>query len=237
MNTLTNGSSATREQVKPLNSADTSVSLLLRILFSDAQIWKMTYGIAIDEGLGKSFTAAYYATLKENVYIVACREDMNRRTFLDEILTASGIDAQGFIPQIMETLKKELPERKDAIIIIDDAHKLKDRVLHLAVVLANSLFGNVGVILMGTSELRTRIVGAHKLQQPGFDEYYNHIQRRFISLRTLGPKDIENVCRANGVTSDEDIAVIKEHSEGNLHSATDIIRFAKNIFKTFVNYD
>jgi hypothetical protein len=36
------------------NAADTSAYLLLRILFSDAQHYAMTYGIAIGEGLGKT---------------------------------------------------------------------------------------------------------------------------------------------------------------------------------------
>src|SRR3954471_21288376 len=48
--------------------ADTSAYLLLRILFSDAQHYTMTYGIAFSEGLGKTFTAGRYLHEHGNVH-------------------------------------------------------------------------------------------------------------------------------------------------------------------------
>jgi len=203
--------------------ADTGAYLLLRILFSDAQHYAMAYGIAIGTGLGKTFTAGHYTRENENTFYLAGNEEYNRKSFISAMLNAAGLEAKGTVPDLMNQFAGHLSAREEPLLIIDDAHKLKDRVLHLLVILANSLAGKAGIVIMGGSELRLRIIDGVRLKKIGYDDIYKSIGRRFITLGSLGPKDVDLVCRANGLHDDEIIKHINEECDNNLYTATRLI--------------
>lgn len=203
--------------------ADTSAYLLLRILFSDAQHYGMAYGIAIGNGLGKTFTAGHYTRENEHTFFIAGNEQFNRRSFMAGLLNSAGIEAKGTVPAMMETFTDHVGGKEQPLLIIDDAHKLKDRVLHLVVILANNLAGRAGVVIMGGPDLRTRIVDGVRLKKIGFDEIYKSIGRRFITLGSLGPKDVEHICRANGLYDEDIIKYISDECGNNLHTAVRLI--------------
>ncbi len=203
--------------------ADTSAYLLLRILFSDAQHYAMAYGISIDAGLGKTFTAGHYTREQENVCYIAGSDTYNRKSFMTALLNSMGLIAAGTVPDMMKQFSDYLTGKEEPLLLIDDAHKLKDRVLHLLVLLANSVAGKAGIIIMGGAELRMRIIEGMRLKKVGFDEIYKTIGRRFITLGSLGPKDVELVCRANGLYDDEIIEYITVECANNLHAATRLI--------------
>jgi hypothetical protein len=203
--------------------ADTSVNLLLRILFSDAQHYSMTYGIAIGEGLGKTFAASHYMRTNSNAYYVGGSDEYNRKSFMTALMNAAGMEAKGSVPELMQQFIEHITEKEEPVLVFDDAHKLKDRVLHLIVLLANNLAGKAGIIIMGGETLRTRIMEGVRLKKVGFDEIYKSIGRRFITLGSLGPKDVELVCRANGIYDDELIHYISDNCSNNLHIAAQLM--------------
>ncbi len=205
------------------NAADTSAYLLLRILFNDAQHYAMTYGIAIGEGLGKTFAATRYARENESAHYISCNEEYNRKSFLAALLHKAGLEARGTVPQMMEQYTAYLGDQAEPVILIDDAHKLKDRVLHLVVLLANSVAAKAGIVIMGSEQLRMRIIEGVRLKKVGFDEIYKAIGRRFITMGSMGAKDVELVCMANGIYSDGLIKEIAEQSD-NLHSAARLVQ-------------
>ena len=206
------------------NEAGTNTNLLLRILFSDAQHYAMTYGIAIGDGLGKTFTAGHYTREHDNVYYLSCSEEFNRRSFITALLNTAGIEEGKTVPVMMEQFTAFMGEKEDPLLILDDAHKLKDRVLHLVVLLSNSIIGKAGIVIMGADALRTRIVEGVRLKRVGFEEIYKSIGRRFITLSSLGPKDVELICRANGVYDDDVINHIKDECKNDLHVAARLIQ-------------
>ena len=203
--------------------ADTGAYLLLRILFSDAQHYAMAYGIAIGTGLGKTFTAGHYTRENENTFYLVGNEEFNRKSFISALLNSAGMEANGTVPDMMKQFADHLSGKEEPLLIIDDAHKLKDRVLHLLVLLANSLSGKAGVIIMGDGELRMRIIDGVRLKKVGYDDIYKSIGRRFITLGSLGPKDVELVCRANGLYDEEIIKHINDECDNNLHTTTRLI--------------
>lgn len=206
--------------------ADTSAYLLLRILLSDAQHYDMMYGIAMSEGLGKTFTAAHYARENEDVHYLAGNEHYNRKSFLDALIaeTKAQKKAGSTMAEMIQLFTDHIARQSEPLIIIDDAHKLKDRVLHLVVLLANNLTGKAGIVLLGNDALRDRIVDGVRLKKPGYDEIYKSIGRRFITLHTLAPLDVKAVCRANGLYDDEIIEHIQATSNNNLHTAVSLIQ-------------
>ncbi len=204
--------------------ADTSCYLLLRILFSDAQHYAMTYGISIGAGLGKTFTASQYAREHEDTYFVSGLEQYNRKSFMTMIMSAAGLSATGTMPELMKQFADHMSNKEEPLLIIDDAHKLKDRVLHLLILLANSLTGNAGIVIMGNDQLRTRIIEGVRLKKIGYDEIFKSIGRRFITLSSLGPKDVEMVCHANGIFEECQVGYITNACNNSLHKISDLVQ-------------
>ena len=209
--------------------ADTSSYLLLRILFSDAQHYGMTYGIAIGKGLGKTFTAERYAHQNSNTYYMEGNEQMNRKSFMTLLMKEAKMSYNGGVPEMMQYFADNIEQKEEPLLIIDDAHKLKDRVLHLLVMLSNSLAGKAGIIMMGDDTLRTRIIDGVRLKKVGYDEIYKSIGRRFITLNSPGPKDVELVCNANGLYHEEVVAAVKEECNNDLHTATTLIQMHNHV--------
>ena len=203
--------------------ADTGAYLLLRILFSDAQHYAMAYGIAIGAGLGKTFTAGHYTRENDNIFYIAGNDSYNRKSFMCALLNAAGKEAKGTVPDLMKQFADYAGTKEEPLLIIDDAHLLKDRVLHLVVILANSVAGKAGVVIMGGAELRMRIIDGVRLKKVGYDEIYKSIGRRFITLGSLGPKDVELICHANGVHDDNLIRHINEECGNNLHNISRLL--------------
>lgn len=197
--------------------ADTSPYLLLRILFGDAQHYTMSYGVAMPTGLGKTFAARRYTQLHAGAYTLAARADHTRKSFLSALLTTIGCQPLGTVPQMIASVTTHLATADEPLLIIDDTHLLKDRVLHMLVLLANSLAGQAGIVLLGNDTLRTRIIDGVRLKKPGYDEIYRTIGRRFITLGALGPNDVGLVCQANGLTDEQTISQLTASCQGSLH--------------------
>ena len=204
--------------------ADTSAYLLLRILFADAQHYAMTYGIAMAPGTGKTFTSAHYTRENDHTFYIAGSELLNRRSFMAALMQSAGLEQKGTLTEMMDQFTSYLSGLDEPLVILDDAHKLKDRVLHMVVMLTNSLAGSAGVVIMGGDKLRMRIIDGMRLKKPGYDEIYRSIGRRFITMTTLAPKDVELVCHANGVHNEEMINLIQHDCNSNLHAATFLIQ-------------
>lgn len=204
--------------------ADTSAYLLLRILMSDAQHYAMSYGIAIGAGLGKTFTAHHYTRENENTIYIPCSNDANRKSFLTSMMQQLGLSPRGTVPEMMEAVTQFITEGDEVLIIFDDADQLKDRVLHLLVLLINSWAGKAGTVVMGGEKLRMRILEGVRLKKIGYDEIYKSIGRRFITLSTLAMRDVELVCRANGMHDEDVIKYVTTECGNNLHQATQLLK-------------
>lgn len=204
-------------------AADTSAYMLLRILFGDAQHYAMTYGISFAQGMGKTFTAARYTRENDGTFYIACNEQYNRRSFIIALLNAAGLEAKGSVPEMIQQYAAYIGSHEEPLLIFDDADKLKDRVLHLIILLSNSLSGNAGIIIMGGQILRDRIIEGVRLKKIGFDEIFKSIGRRFMTLSCPAAKDIELVCQANGIVDDDMIAHILDESKNNMHNTYELI--------------
>ncbi len=204
-------------------AADTNAYLLLRILFSDAQQYAMAYGIAMAEGVGKTYAAGQYIREHENTYYVAGTEELNRNSFMKILLTSAGISTHGTVPEMLRLFTDYMKGMEASVLIIDDAHRLKDRVLHLLVMLANSISGKAGIVITGSDKLRIRILNGINQHKPGFEDLYKSIGSRFITLLSPGPRDVELVCRANGIIKEELLQLIVDESQNNLHKASRLI--------------
>jgi hypothetical protein len=217
----------TNEHKEQWNAANTSTSLLLRILFSDSQKYGMPYGIAIGDGFGKTFSAGQYIrdNSEEHTWYIAGNEAHSRRSFLQDLLTVMGIEGtEGTINELLARAKDHFKEVEHPLLVIDDAQKLNHRALQLVVLLSNGLKGHGGIILMGNTGLRERITEGVKSKRPDYGDIYKSIGNRFITHSLLGPNDVEAICRANGVTSDIVIDGIRQKCSNSLKDISALIQ-------------
>lgn len=203
--------------------ADTSVSLLLGILLGDAQRYTMAYGVAIEKGLGKTFAAQHYAREHENVIYMRCLEAHNRRSFMAGLMEAARLRPSQSLPDMVNAFTAAVSYVPEMVIVLDDTHLLKDRVLQLVITLANSLTGVAGMVLMGNAEWRNRITGGVKENKAGYERIYNSFGRRFVTINSLSPRDAETICRANNITDEHVIAQIVAEAT-DLHAVTEMIK-------------
>lgn len=204
-------------------AADTSANLLLRILFTDAQYNAMAYGVAMETGIGKTFAATRYTRENDYAHYIACDEEMNRKTFLQALAKCMQLEIRGTVEEIMVQITAHLKNNEEVLLVLDDAQKLKERVLQFAATLYRHLAGRCGIVLLGNDALRMRIVEGVRLNKEGYEEIYKHIGRRFITLGRLSEKDVALVCRANGLTSEGNISCISDVCGSNLHMVTKMV--------------
>jgi len=205
-------------------AANTSTYTLLRILFSDAKHYTMVYGIAISAGLGKTFSAKMYCRENTNTCYIAGSELHNRKAFITELLKNFTNETKEKVPEMMQQLCDHLAIQDEPLLIIDDAHKLKDRVLHFVISLTDCLSGLCGMVIMGNEELRDRILKGVKENTEGFETIYKTIGRSFISLAQMGPNDVKLICQANNVKDENRISYIKEQCKNNLRPIAQLVQ-------------
>ena len=210
-----------------LHAADTTATLLLRLLMGDAKRNKCCYGIAASTGIGKTFTAKNYTRENDNSIYVTGNATYNRRTFMMHICFMAVIDTSGTVPELINRLSENVSKRDDPLLIIDNAHMLKNRCLHLLVMLKTALTPVAGFVIMGNEDLRIKITEGMNLKKIGFDELYEAIGKQFISIPALIYNDTELICNANNVYDEDIINYINTKCNGNLHFAARLIEQAQ----------
>ncbi len=203
---------------------DTGAYLMLRLLFSDAQNHAGRYVGIAGHGLGKSYAAAAYMQEHCNVCCITGDGGFHRRSFLTALLRMEGMEASGSLEEMTKRWVAGFTAKDAPLLIIDDAHRLTDAVLHTAATLAALLDGKAGVVLMGSMLLKLRIQNGYRTGTDGYADIYPVFGKRFAVLNGVNPADVAPVCEANGISDPDLVRFITEKSNGNLHVASRLIR-------------
>lgn len=209
-------------------AAYTSAYLMLRILLGDAQRYGMCYGIAFAPGLGKTFAANMYTNEHEGIVYIAGNETFTARGFFTALLNSEGLNEETSVGNMCDTFINHISEKDAPVLIIDDAHRLSDRVISAISTLATKLSGKVGVVLMGNKVLKNRILDGIRLKKSGFEDLYRIIGNRFVTMNEATESDITLICNANGVHDTNLINYIIEESSSNVHDAVRLIKQTGN---------
>ena len=186
-------------------------------IFSDAQENALVLAVCGEAGTGKSLTAAHYGAENPNVYVLACSEYWNRKTFLRELLRVMGKNPAGdTVGDMVDDVVMELKRRENPLIILDEADKLSDQVMFFFITFYNKLEDYCGIVLMATDYLEKKVRRGLRLNKKGYKEIYSRIGRRFVAMPGLSATDISDVCRANGVEGLREIETVKKDCEGDL---------------------
>ena len=199
------------------NIVETRNYRALSDIFSDAQENALVLAVCGEAGTGKSLTAAHYGAENPNVYVLACSEYWNRKTFLRELLRVMGKNPAGdTVGDMVDDVVMELKRRENPLIILDEADKLSDQVMFFFITFYNKLEDYCGIVLMATDYLEKKVRRGLRLNKKGYKEIYSRIGRRFVAMPGLSETDISDVCRANGVEGLREIETVKKDCEGDL---------------------
>ena len=199
------------------NIVETRNYRALSDIFSDAQENALVLAVCGEAGTGKSLTAAHYGAENPNVYVLACSEYWNRKTFLRELLRVMGKNPAGdTVGDMVDDVVMALKRRENPLIILDEADKLSDQVMFFFITFYNKLEDYCGIVLMATDYLEKKVRRGLRLNKKGYKEIYSRIGGRFVAMPGLSETDISDVCRANGVEGLREIETVKKDCEGDL---------------------
>ena len=199
------------------NIVETRNYKALSDIFADAQENALVLAVCGEAGTGKSLTAAHYGAENPNVYVLACSEYWNRKTFLRELLRVMGKNPAGdTVGDMVDDVVMALKRRENPLIILDEADKLSDQVMFFFITFYNKLEDYCGIVLMATDYLEKKVRRGLRLNKKGYKEIYSRIGRRFVAIPGLSATDISDVCRANGVEGLREIETVKKDCEGDL---------------------
>lgn len=185
-------------------------------LLDNSKEYSSVYAVTAPAGSGKTQAAMLYKKNNTNVFHVCCAEYYNRKIFLGKILEAMGVTERASVNDMMEMIISKILKMDSPILILDEADKLNDQVMHFFITLYNVLESKCGIVLMATNYLIKRIEKGRQLRRKGYEEIYSRIGRKFIILHETTKEEIIQICIANGITEPEDIALIYNESENDL---------------------
>lgn len=173
---------------------------------NDAKQRSLMIAISHPAGGGKTSGAELYARQhrREQVYLVKCRE-WRRRQFLMEVCQILGIQTnkkKATYDDLIVLVTEFFLDRADhrPLLIIDEADKLLSESLRCLIPLYNETEGELGIVLLGTENLKRQITNGVQYDKKGYDEIESRIGRHYVELYGASKKDFQAICNANEVT-------------------------------------
>lgn len=186
-------------------------------VLTDAQQHSLVMAVVGDAGCGKSQAIKAYAEQHRGVIALSCSEYWNRKEFLSELLQSLGTEPGGStVADMVRESIRQLKRREGVLIILDEADKLSDQVLHFFITIYNKLEDTVGIVLCATQYLKKRIERGVVNNRKGYKEIYSRIGRKFIPMPVVNNSDIKGVCLANGLDDHREIARIIDDADNDL---------------------
>jgi hypothetical protein len=186
-------------------------------ILKDSQENALVHAIIGEAGTGKTGAFEVYTSNHKNAFHIKCAEYWNRKTFLQELLSALGRDSSGYtLNEMMVECIRTLKMLDRPILILDEFDKVNDQILYFFITLFNTLEDICSIIICATNHLQKRIIRGVNINKKGFKEIYSRIGRKFIELKGLNTSDITQVCMANGIESREEIRSVIDDAEGDL---------------------
>lgn len=186
-------------------------------VLTDAQQHSLVMAVVGDAGCGKSQAIKVYAEQHRGVIALSCSEYWNRKEFLSELLQSLGTEPGGStVADMVREAIRQLKRREGVLIILDEADKLSDQVLHFFITIYNKLEDTVGIVLCATQYLKKRIERGVVNNRKGYKEIYSRIGRKFIPMPVVNRCDIKGVCLANGLDDRREIKRIIDDADNDL---------------------
>lgn len=198
------------------NTAKTSNYENLIQLLNTVQSRSLSIAISDHAGMGKTHVYTHYDQNYSNVIYVEAKNYWTKKSYIKQLCVNSGLSNVGKTEELIERFIQHVKGLNKPLIIIDQFDKLKDPQLDLFMDFYNDLSGACGFVLSGVKALEKRILKGVNSDKIGYAELYSRIGRKFIKLNPISLQDVELICKANGVTEQEEINHTYNVCEGDL---------------------
>ncbi|WP_149913521.1 ATP-binding protein [Sphingobacterium cavernae] len=186
---------------------------MIQTVYLDAQQYSEVFCVVAPEGSGKTEPSKRFAE-RENVYLVKCKEHLNRKTFLGDLLHAMGKDSGGYtVYEMMGVVLETILRADKPLIILDEADKISDQVLYFFITIYNETEGKCGLVLQATDHLKKRIQKGVSINKKGYKEIFSRIGRKFIELPANTTDELKRIAIINGVDDELEAVRIVNDSE------------------------
>lgn len=210
------------------NLVRTDVMEFCHQIFEDTREHAMCYGMVGNAGCGKDVALSQFSEAHDNFWYINCAKYWNLSVFLREVTKAMGMGNDALSAYEMMSMIKEKALKSDRpVIVLNEADKLSDTVLLSFVTFYNELEDECGLIMIATEHLERKILRGYQTNKMGYRELYSRIGSKFIRIPHPTIKDIEMICRANGV--DDTYKINSIYNEEKLK--TDLRRVKRLIHK------
>lgn len=189
------------------------------LMFTTAKEEGATFSVVGQAGSGKTAVSKLYTDMNRlnNVFRLECCEYWNKKAFLQKLLQAMGKTYAGMNAiEMIESVVREMRKLHQPLLILDEIDKLTDPVLKFFITLYNELNGECGFIWLSTDNIEKRMRKGISTNKNGYQELWSRIGSRFIPLHGATPKEVQAICKANGITDPEEVNKIINESNGDL---------------------
>jgi Cdc6-like AAA superfamily ATPase len=206
----------------------------LILYYSIAKEEGATFAMVGGGGFGKSVAGEWYSANNrdKNVFYLECAEFWNKKYFLQKLLQAMSINPFGLnVPEMMETIVREMRRRNQPLVILDEIDKLQEPVLKFFITFYNQLNGLCGFVWTSTDAIEKKITKGINKRAVGYQELFSRIGASFIQLPPVTKEEVLAICQANGINDREVINTIANevHQLGG-----DLRRIERNFLKNEV---
>ncbi|MGJ1327610.1 ATP-binding protein [Sphingobacterium sp. UBA5980] len=185
-------------------------------VYKDSQDYSEVFCVIANEGSGKTEPAKLFAE-RPNVFVLKCKEHLNRKTFLGDLLQAMGKDSGGYtVYEMMDAVLETLLRLENPLIILDEADKISDQVLYFFITIYNETEGKCGLVLQATDHLKKRIQKGVHMNKKGYKEIFSRFGRKFVELPQNSFKELKQIIELNGVEEPEEVTRIANDCEGDI---------------------
>lgn len=202
------------------NMAETADYMRIGTWLDVAQKNGITIAMAGEAGSGKTAAMRTYSSKTKDVYYLECSEHWTQKLFMQKLYQSLGLDPEDFTAVLLaERIISELRKKDQPLVILDEFDKLKDSQMLFFITLYNELDGVCGFFISGAPYLERYVERCAKRNKRGFREIYSRMGQRFLPVLGVQKKDIDKVCKANGVHDQLDINAVFNGSGGDLRRA------------------
>jgi DNA transposition AAA+ family ATPase len=190
-----------RNKVESLYSSTDFVSTYK--LCDTARQYHFMVGLIADTGMGKTTAISAYSRRK-NVFYVSYDKTMNAKQFFFALLKELSYPFESNLNDMINDAAEKLNELESPLVIIDEAGKLNQTLIMYLQVLRDKTSGNCGIVLSGMPYFKDNLIRMANKEKEGYAEFLRRINIWHTYLG-LQPKEIEEVCKNNGITDLETI--------------------------------
>lgn len=189
--------------------ADTEPFKKLTNYFNDARLHSNVFALVTNPGGGKTYAMDDFRDKNPHTYYVKCHRHTTERDFLKQLLNSMHVNFNSH--RITDLLNKTVDvarKLESPSFIVDEFEKVKNDVFVLPIDIYNSLENQVGITIIGTPNLKTRIDNGVARGTMGYNELLSRVGGKVIEIPAPSHADACNIIRANGI-NDKDTTVQK----------------------------